>query len=372
MVFRRATGCLARERSLVLSIAKPIASRTSTSSCVYVDTKPFSDKWFAGIPRYTARLTMALAAHLPVRFFDEYQEVLLPQHLNWSQDQDLEYWGRQVWQGRRQPLSTPPANSIGLYCAPRPSRRIFPFEVSVLHDLCPMVVPWAFPAAARDGFRKFLTENIPASDVVLSDSHSTKTDASWFSSLDPERIVVASPGPSLCVETHLHPGRVARADRIGLVVSTIEPRKNAGFLFDWFQKTTLLPPDMELWWVGKLGWMTSRRSSSGEPTPLAGAGSGSWGTFPTLASATSTSRPVGRSTHRVMKASACRSSTRCGTVRQYSRVAPVPWVNLTTRASFSSTPMTRRRWTWRGNGFKLPSPSRSHGLGWMTFTTGTS
>jgi hypothetical protein len=60
------------------------------------------------------------------------------------------------------------------------------------------------------------------------------------------------------VGTHRHRGRVARSDRIGLVVSTIEPRKNAGFLFDWFQKTTLLPSDMELWWVGKLGWMISR------------------------------------------------------------------------------------------------------------------
>jgi glycosyltransferase involved in cell wall biosynthesis len=103
-----------------------------------------------------------------------------------------------------------------------------------------------------------VTETLPASDLVLADSHSTKADALWFSPTAPERIVVAYPGPSLCVQSHRHQGRVVRSDRIGLVVSTIEPRKNAGFLFDWFQKTTLLPPDMELWWVGKLGWMISR------------------------------------------------------------------------------------------------------------------
>ena len=106
--------------------------------------------------------------------------------------------------------------------------------------------------------------------MVLSDSHSTKADAAWFSSLDPERIVVAHSGPSLCVETHRHRGRVARSDRIGLVVSTIEPRKNAGFLFDWFQKTTLLPPDMELWWVGKLGWMISREELERMANPAGG------------------------------------------------------------------------------------------------------
>ncbi len=117
---------------------------------------------------------------------------------------------------------------------------------------------------------KFLTEDILASDVVVSDSYSTKADAAWFSSLDPERIVVAPPGPSLCVATHRHRWHVARSDRIGLVVSTIEPRKNADFLFDWFQKTTLLPPEMELWWVGKLGWMTSRADVQRKANPPGG------------------------------------------------------------------------------------------------------
>ncbi|HKM52065.1 MAG TPA: glycosyltransferase [Isosphaeraceae bacterium] len=139
-----------------MGIAMPVTSRTSPSSCIYIDAQPFSWTWFAGISRYTARLSLALAAHVPVRFFCEGQELLLPRNLNWSQDRDLEHWGRQLWRCRRRPLGTPPA------------------------------------------------------------------------------------------------------DCIGLVVSTIEPWKNAGFLFDWFQKTTLLPPDMELWWVGKLGWMISR------------------------------------------------------------------------------------------------------------------
>ena len=233
-------------------------SGISPPSCIYVDALPFSHPLFAGIPRFTARLSLALAARVPVRFFYEGQELMLPRRLSWSQDQDLEHWGRKIWKGKRRPLETPPADCIGLYCSARSGRRIFPYEVSILHDLCPIVVSWAFTDAVRKGFVKFLTEYLPASDIVLADSHSTKADAAWFSALKPERIVVASPGPSLCVESHRHRGRVARSDRIGLVVSTIEPRKNAGFLFDWFQKTTLLPRDMELWWVGRLGWMISR------------------------------------------------------------------------------------------------------------------
>ena len=253
-----------------MGLPTPVTSRTSPCSCVYIDAHAFSYPWFAGIARYTARLALALSARVPVRFFDGGEELLLPRGLKWSQDQDLEDWGRQIWRCRRRPLGTPPADSIGLYCAPQQRQRIFPHEVSILHDLCPIVVPWAFPEGARDYFGKFLTETLPASDVVLSDSRSTKADAAWFSSIDPERILVAYPGPSLCVDSHRHRGRVARSDRIGLVVSTIEPRKNAAFLLDWFQKTTLLPPDMELWWVGKLGWMISHAELERMANPAGG------------------------------------------------------------------------------------------------------
>jgi hypothetical protein len=241
-----------------MGLMTPLTSRTWPCSCAFIDAHAFSDPGFAGNARYTARLALALAARVPVRFFDGGEELLEGPGLNWSQDQDLEEWGRRIWQGARRPLARAPADSIGLYCAPRQRERIFPYEVSVVHDLWPIVEPWAFPEKYRDGFGRFLTETLPASDVVLSVSRSTKADAAWFSSVDPERIVVAHSGPSLCVESHCHRGSVARSDQIGLVVATIEPGKHTASLIEWFHKTTLLPPDMELWWLGKPGWKISR------------------------------------------------------------------------------------------------------------------
>ena len=142
--------------------------------------------------------------------------------------------------------------------------------MNILHDFCAMVLPWAFPNELRDGYVKYLTEHVLESDLILADSHATKADATWFSPLDADRIVVAHPGPSLCVLAHGHPEHVVRSDRIGLVVSTIEPRKMAGFVFDWFHKTTLLPAAMELWWVGKLGWGLSQADLERMACPVSG------------------------------------------------------------------------------------------------------
>jgi glycosyltransferase involved in cell wall biosynthesis len=229
-----------------------------SSPCVYVDASPFFTKWFGGIPRYAARLALALAECVPVRFFCLDQEIEVSPRLDWSQDQDLARWGRRVWRGRRKPLE-PAAASIGLYCLARAEPRRFPFEVGVLHDFTPLLMPGFHMGRVLDVFGGYYSRSLPGCELILADSQSTKADAAWLTSVDPARIRVAYPGPSLCVARHAHSGRVKRSDRIGLVVSTVEPRKNARFLIDWFRNTSVLSREMELWWVGPLGWKMKRR-----------------------------------------------------------------------------------------------------------------
>ena len=238
---------------------------------VFVDAEPFSWRWFAGVPRYTARLCLGLAAQgVSVRFFFGDKEIEPLPGLSWSADQDIERWARRIWHGERKPLGTPPPDSTGIYCGVRNPGRIFPFEVSILYDFCPIVVGWTFPEAARWGFEKFYAEDLIESDVAIAISHSTKADAAWLCPMPQSRIKVAYPGMSLCLGTHRHHGRVRRSPRIGLAVSTVEPRKNAGFLLEWFHGTKELPADAELWWVGRMGWLTSRKEMRRLTRPLGG------------------------------------------------------------------------------------------------------
>lgn len=223
---------------------------------VYVDATPLGDKHLTGIGRYTARLALALGRLVPTRFFSGDQEVT-PASVDWTPDQDLADWGRAIWRSPRRSLGAIPPGSIGVYPCLRPEERRFPFEVSILHDFTPLVVPGTHSEQTRGMFQGFFARTLLSSDAALSVSHSTKADASWLCDFPQDRITVAHSGPSICVERHLHGQPVTRRNNVGLVVSTIEPRKNAFFLLDWFKNSTTLPENLELWWVGPMGWLTS-------------------------------------------------------------------------------------------------------------------
>ncbi len=226
---------------------------------VFFDANPLLDKHLTGIGRYAARLALALSKRRRVRFFAGRRELITPRGLDWSPDQDLGRWARRATSGRRPDLAAIPDDALGVYCCLRPSERLFRYEASVLHDFTPQVVPATHTEATRGLFNGFCAVTMKSSDVALAVSHSTKADAAWLADFNPDRVVVAHSGPSLCVERCLHAARVPRRAEVGLVVSTLEPRKNPEFLLDWFTKSDALPDHAELWWVGRLGWLTSRK-----------------------------------------------------------------------------------------------------------------
>lgn len=229
---------------------------------VFIDANPLSERHLTGIGRYTARVALALADQAAdVRFFSFQRELVPPSGLSWDQDEDLSAWGRGLWRGRLKPLTGVPSDALGLYTCLRPAERSFPFEVSILHDFTPLIVPQTHSDQTRRDFQFFFGRGLLASDAAVAVSHSTKADAGWLSAFDPLRIAVAHSGPSLCVRRHLRGSRpVRRRPEVGLVVSTLEPRKNADFLLDWFRQTEVLPADAELWWVGSMGWLMSQKA----------------------------------------------------------------------------------------------------------------
>lgn len=226
---------------------------------IYVDAAPLSNPRLTGIGRYTARLALALARRSKVRFFADVDELNLSPALDWSQDQDLQTWARRVWRSKRTSLDPSAANSPAIYPCMRPQARRFAQEISVLHDFTPLIVPHTHTPRTRRDFQQFFSQGLLASDSALSVSHATRADATWLCDFPPQNITVCHSGPSICVEHHVGGHAPERRPNVILVVSTLEPRKNAHFLLDWFRDTKALADGTELWWVGHIGWLTSRR-----------------------------------------------------------------------------------------------------------------
>ena len=240
----------------------PTKPRTASTSDfpapVYFDANPLSDKHLTGIGRYTARLALAMHSIREIRFFTGNQVIEPPADLAWDQDQDLNGWANLLWQGEKVPLESIPTGSLGIWPMLRPIERTFDYEVTILHDLTPLLLPHTHTGGTRSHFQGLCSKAIVSSDIALAVSHSTKADAEWLSNIEADRIVVAHSGPSLCVARHGHTAPVERQPNAGLIVSTLEPRKNPEFFCNWFHSSTALPDDAELWWVGSIGWITSR------------------------------------------------------------------------------------------------------------------
>ncbi len=226
---------------------------------VFVDGRPLCGTDVSAIGRYTARMCMALADRgVRVRFFADEQELLPPADLDWSQDQDLGRWCVRLWQGGRMiPLAAVPDDAVGIWTSTRPCERTFPVEFSILHNLAPLIVPASHQPQAVAEFQFFVARSLLSSDAALAISHSTRADLGWLSDFPQDRIAVAAAGPGQCLLRHLHDRHVTRRSNVGLMISTLEPRKNANFVIDWFRSSESLPEGTELWWVNRIGWPES-------------------------------------------------------------------------------------------------------------------
>jgi glycosyltransferase involved in cell wall biosynthesis len=246
---------------------------SSAAAPIYVEISPLLGKALTGIGRFAARLVEALAHLVPLRLFNTIQgdhakemnlsralpcgyEIALDDRHIAPADEDLDGW---VYRLFERPLrlhdSSLAARAPALYTMLRPNERHFRRELCLIHDFTPLIMPWAHVQGTRKHFGRLFGKSITLCDKLVANSQSTKSDAAWLCDVPADDVVVGYPGPTLCVHKHAHPGSFERQKNVILVVSTLEPRKNGKFLFDWFRETSVLQSGTELWWVGPNGWM---------------------------------------------------------------------------------------------------------------------
>jgi glycosyltransferase involved in cell wall biosynthesis len=227
---------------------------------IYVDASALEEKHLTGMGRFVAHLVRALTRVAPLGLLTAAAGQYIPVRGGETTafDLDLESWARRLLRRRRWPLGEECARANAVvYTALRPPVRCFHREVGILYDFTTLLLPWTHGEQSREHFGAFFATTAALCDRLVAISQSSKRDAQWLCAADNQNIIVGYPGPSLCVDRHAYPAPVARRDNVILVVSALEPRKNAPFLLDWFAQTATLDRDMELWWVGPKVWWAS-------------------------------------------------------------------------------------------------------------------
>jgi glycosyltransferase involved in cell wall biosynthesis len=232
-----------------------------TADPLYVEVSCLLEKHLTGIGRFAARLIDALAQVAPLCLFTTggSDDIRLAAANLPPLDQGIEAWTRFLLGQPRCPHDVRLAERCSaVYTVLRPPVRHFRREIGVLYDFTSLLLPWAHAPQTREHFGIFFGQTAALCDKLVAISASTKQDAHWLCAAEGHDVVVGYPGPSMCVCRHSHAGPVRRREDVILVVSTLEPRKNAPFLLDWFAQTEALDAGTELWWVGPKGWWATR------------------------------------------------------------------------------------------------------------------
>lgn len=258
---------------IAMSPPLPASSLRTLAEPLYLDIYPLLAKQLTGIGRFVARLVESLAQLTPLRLITTIggkrarsvnlsalmecgQEIPLTSSDLPQADDDVVTWVRQLFRRPRYRHDGRRAKRCpGVFTSLRPGEKHFGRELGIFYDFTPLVLPWAHTADTRKQYGTFFAQHCRLCDKALAISAATKADADWLCALSPEDVAVGYPGPSLCVHQHAHAESVARSSHMILVVSTLEPRKNARFLLDWFARTEVLGSNAELCWVGPTGWL---------------------------------------------------------------------------------------------------------------------
>ena len=125
--------------------------------------------------------------------------------------------------------------------------------IVTIHDVIIKAYPYGHSENTIKEIDKNLDRVLDEADILVADSHNTKSDLMGFYGVDEKRITVIYPGVNTMFEAK---PRTQEAVPYILFVGTLEPRKNVDGLikaFDWLKKQGQIKH--KLYIVGMKGWM---------------------------------------------------------------------------------------------------------------------
>jgi glycosyltransferase involved in cell wall biosynthesis len=142
---------------------------------------------------------------------------------------------------------------IGVYTSWKTHRRLFPFEVRIVHDLIPVIAPQFIRSENIVFENAKLLGDIASSDLIVAVSESTRMDLlTYFPRISHIPCIVAHLASSLATDVSLPKG--ASVEPYVLVLGTLEPRKNIEFILEFVTKHAEILGALSFVFVGRMGW----------------------------------------------------------------------------------------------------------------------
>jgi glycosyltransferase involved in cell wall biosynthesis len=145
----------------------------------------------------------------------------------------------------------PGRTPVGLFPATKRHRRLFPFEVLIVHDLTAITAPHLHtPEAARFWQERALVDML-SSDLIVAVSQSTRIDIETY--FPQARQIPCIVAPLAAAQTIANGVRRSAEDFV-LVLGTLEPRKNVDLVLEVLSENPDLFDAAKFAFVGRSGW----------------------------------------------------------------------------------------------------------------------
>ncbi len=236
---------------------------------LYYDISPLFEEHWTGIPVAAAGLARALLQRLPrqVRFFYEHHRVATAAVADALARSSGVFLLRDFFRGTAQDGRLPPLDTrrhtIGLYPSVKRVTQIFPIECSLYHDLSTLITPHFHVIENIRHHQKGLVDDLRTNALTFGVSQATVDDLKAYLGAPEDRVFVAYNGVSWPDWYEVQAPNMPvpfGGDPYFLVLSTREPRKNIGCVFELL---ALFPEILETTRVviaGRAGWLLETQS----------------------------------------------------------------------------------------------------------------
>ena len=225
----------------------------------YIDVAPLQEFELTGIPLVTAKLCEQMLGDdgVEARFFYNRHEIPRPliEKILLQRSGAMLRWaaGRYLFQPVLAPLGDDPV--WGLHTNIKFTRRLFPVEGCIVHDLTTVVTPQHHTPETNIYHQGKFYGDLMSSDVIFTVSGSTAADVRTFY---PEAADIPVVVAHLGVDWDHIPADLqafdAPVEDFILVLGTLEPRKNVGVVLDLLEREPALAERFRIIFGGRVGW----------------------------------------------------------------------------------------------------------------------